>query len=324
MHTWIVANLALLLGLIAWLARRAWPPTEAVRLRNAFLVDPGLPRDFDWRPETRPPGYFVERGSRDPFFSGVVEAIGLPLESDDWTKALRIAIHLVENAQDKGPIRADPHTSYRRIRAGYGYCADFVKVFIALAHAAGLEVRQWGFSFDGFGGHGHTLVDVYDRARSRWLMLDVYNNFHVVDVASGEPLGALEYREALLGLRGRAVMERNGPGRLGFEHAPIAVEYYRRGLDEWYLLWGNAVLSHYGHPMVRLAGRFSRPLADIVASAVGVLPRMRVYVTEGNVAKLRRMQALRARLVVAAGVGMLLFGALLVQILIIGRTRMGA
>jgi hypothetical protein len=30
----------------------------------------------------------------------------------------------------------------------------FVKVYLALAHAAGITARQWAFSFDGFGGHG--------------------------------------------------------------------------------------------------------------------------------------------------------------------------
>ena len=77
---------------------------------------------------------------------------------DDWKAALALANHLVEHAGDRGAVQDDPLTTYRKIRQGYGYCADFVKVYLALAHAGGLSARQWAFSFDEFGGHGHTVV----------------------------------------------------------------------------------------------------------------------------------------------------------------------
>ena len=54
-----------------------------------------------------------------------------------------------------------------------------------LAGAAGLTAREWGFSFDGFGGHGHALVEVYDRGLSKWVFLDVYNNIQALDAATG-------------------------------------------------------------------------------------------------------------------------------------------
>jgi len=310
----IVANVALLAVLAGWLARRATPATEAVRLRNAFLVEPGSAADFDWPPDRPPRGYLREKRAPDPKFVAIVDELAVNAVSDDWTRALRLASHLVRNAKDKGPIRADLHTTYRLIGEGYGYCADFVRVFIALAHAARLGVRQWGFTFDGFGGHGHTIVEVYDRQRRKWLMLDVYNNFHAVDSATAEPLGALEYRAALLGERGPATMHPNGPGRPGFVHAEKAVDYYRRGIDQWYLVWGNAVYTYHEQPLVRVAGRLSRAFADFAANTLGVLPRMRVYATDRNADPIRRIGELRRKLTFAAALAGALAVVLAIQI----------
>ena len=235
-----------------WWARR---PTEAVRLRNALRLQPSRDEDFTWTPPYFPPGFAVERRVPSADFRDIVASLALDSVPGDWNRALAIAGHLTERAEDKGPVRADPLTTYHAIRNGHGYCADFVKVFLVLAHTAGLVSRQWAFSFDGFGGHGHTIVEVFDRARGHWLLLDVFNNFHVVDAASDEPLGALQFRDALLGRRGGALMRRNGPGRLGYIHEHKAVDYYRRGIDQWYLMWGNAALSAYSNPVVRATAK---------------------------------------------------------------------
>ena len=248
-------------------------------------------------------------------FRDIVASLAFDSIPGDWDKALAIAGHLTERAEDKGPVRADPLTTYRAIRNGYGYCADFVKVFLVLANAAGLVARQWAFSFDGFGGHGHTIVEVFDHERGRWLLLDVFNNFHVVDAASHEPLGALEYRDALLGRRGAALMRPNGPGRPGYIHEHKAIDYYRRGIDQWYLTWGNAVDSYYAHPAVRWAGRFSRSLAHLAANVVGAQPHIRIYATPANAEWVGRMFALRRRLQWMFFVGLMLFAALVVQLI---------
>ena len=304
--------LAALLALVLWWARR---PTEAVRLRNALRLQPSRDEDFTWTPPHFPPGFAVERRAPSAEFRGIVASLALESAPGDWNKALAIAGHLTERAEDKGPVRADPLTTYHAIRNGYGYCADFVKVFLVLAHAAGLVARQWAFSFDGFGGHGHTVVEVFDHGRGRWLLLDVFNNFHVVDAASDEPLGALEYRDALLGRRGAALMRRNGPGRPGYIHEHKAVDYYRRGVDQWYLIWGNAVDSYYAHPAVRWAGRFSRSLAHLAANLVGAQPHIRIYATPANAERVGRMFALRRRLQWTFFVGLMLLIALVVQLI---------
>lgn len=303
--------LALLGGYVVWLAH---PATEAVRLRNALLLQPSRPGDFSWIPPAFPEDYVREWRPASPEFCDVVSGLGVDAVTSDWGKALALSGHLTERAESKGPVQADLVTTYRRIRDGYGYCADFVKVFLALAHASGLDVRQWAFSFDGFGGHGHTVVEVFDRQRERWLLLDVFNNFYVVDEANGEPLGALEYRDALQRGHVRTALRRSGPGRPGFVHEHKAVEYYRRGLDQWYLVWSNAVFSYYAHPAVKLAGKVSRRLAHLVANVVGVQPRIRVYVTPANGEQVRHMLALRRRLIALAFLFALLLTTLLLQL----------
>lgn len=303
--------LVVLALIVAWWARR---PTEAVRLRNALRLERSSARDFDWRPPDYPAGFALERRAPSADFRRIVDSLGIAAIATDWDKALALAGHLTEHAADKGPIRADLAATYRAIRDGRGYCADFVKVYLALAQAAGLPVRRWAFSFDGFGGHGHTVVEVFDRQRARWLLLDIYNNFHAVDAGSGEPLGALEYREALLGQRGEARMRRSGPGRPGFVHEHKALEYYRRGVDQWYLMWGNAVYSYDAHPLVRWAGRVSPTLADVAANLVGAHPSIRIYPTSHNGDALRRMFALRRRLRWAGMAAIVLLVALVLQL----------
>src|SRR5437870_908320 len=220
----VAANLIALGGLIAFCAWRARPVTEVVRWRNALLLERSRSGDFTWIPPHFPADFKVERMRPYAEFREIVDSLGIGPVRSDWDNALTLAAHLVERAEDEGAIQADLITTYRAIRSGGGYCADFVKVYLGLAHASGLAARQWAFSFDGFGGHGHTVVEIFDRQRGKWLLLDVLNNFHTMDAGTGEPLSALEYRDALLGARGQAVMRANGPGRLGFIHEHKAIE----------------------------------------------------------------------------------------------------
>ena len=91
-------------------------------------------------------------------------------------------------------------------------------------------------------------------------------------------------------------MRRNGPGQLGFIHEHKAVDYYRRGIDQWYLVWGNAVYSYYSHPVVRWSGRISHWLAHLAANIVGAQPHIRIYATPANAEWVKRMFALRRHL----------------------------
>jgi hypothetical protein len=273
------AAIVLVLGL---LLREAWPPNRGVRLRNALLLDGSRPEDFAWKPPAIPPDFRLESHPAPPLFEKAVAELGARDVADAWERALLLAGHLSVHARDLGAIQSDLHTTYRRIMNGYGYCADFCRVYLGLASAAGLLARQWSFSFDGFGGHGHVVVEVFDPQRGKWLFLDVYNNFHAVDANSGEVLDALEFRDYVLGTRANVEWRANGAGRMGFKTQEGALRYYRRGVGEWYLWWGNDVFSVESRAPVRLLSRLSGPLGQAAATLTGAMPRIRALVTEEN------------------------------------------
>lgn len=295
---WCLVNLAVVAALGLHLMTLAQPSTEAVRLRNALVIDPEPVSRAGWAPGQSPAGFRVETLPPDPRFVAVAHAIGAD-QGPDFSRMLAIAGHLTEKAKEAGPIQADNWNTYKHIREGTGYCADFIQTFMALAHAAGLSAREWGFSFDGFGGWGHAVVEVYDRQRGHWVFLDVFNNFHVVDRASGDPLDVERWRQAIKrgGKDVRVVL--NGPGRFGWADGEQGMwDYYRQGVDGWYLWMGNAVETYDRHPLVSLAGQFSRALEQMTAILVGVHPHIRVLESGHNRADLERMRRLRSQLLV--------------------------
>jgi hypothetical protein len=309
---------AVLLGAAAFgLTRHVAKTSDAVRVRNALLLRRTRPGDFDWTPARVPADFRVATEPPAAWIVRVLDTIGVPEQPGAWEKALRIAGHLSERVQDKGRIRADLPTTYERIRAGYGYCADFARVFLAFAHAAGLFARQWAFSFDGFGGHGHVFVEVYDPQRRQWIFLDVYNNFHVVDPATQRPLSALELRALLTAGNRMPQLVRNGPGR-HYPRQDRFAEYYCRGLQEWYLWWGNAAFPDDERRHSPIAGTRLRTAHHALLALAGFAPRIRVYETRENLAQVARLGGLRRRIVGAVLLCAALSVTLLVQLYGIG------
>jgi hypothetical protein len=310
----LTVNLVLIGAVVAYLVSRAYPLTELVRVRNAMLLARTRPGDFDWTPENAPPDFRFERRQPSPEFVEVVHALGVDRLDDDWQKALALAGHLTEVSRGAGPIQSDLATTYGRIREGGGYCADFVRVFLALAYTADVVARQWAFSFDGFGGHGHTFIEAYDRRLSKWLFLDVYNNFHAVNPVSGAAMSAFEFRVALEGPVGTFDLRPNGPGPPGFRYPERALEYYRRGLGQWYLLWGNAVFSGDANPIVRAAFRISGGLGRLVTTFIGAQPLIRVLPTAENGVMVASLAGLRRRVCAATVALLALLVGLVVQL----------
>jgi hypothetical protein len=134
----------------------------------------------------------------------------------------------------------------------------------------------------------------------------VYNNVHAIDVKSGEPLSAMEFRDFVLGRREAPVIRRNGPSRLGYAIERKLVDYYRRGANEWYLWWGNSVYSYEAHPAVQVADRLSYTLSQLTAIVVGVHPKIKVLATPQNTAQIQRMLRLRWTLLTITAVVVLL------------------
>lgn len=278
------------------------PSTEMVRLRNALILDP-TPAAHDWTPENPPNGFRVERSPPNAVFAGAVAEHNLAVPGDDWETALRIGRHLlrsVDKAGAGGPIQKDLVTTYRRIvDQGHGTCAGFVDAFTGLATAAGLFTRIWAFSFDGFGGHGHTFPEIWDRQAGKWRLLDVFGNY-VFHNGAGEPLSAMAFRNALLSGKTVDYVPLVRTARPYFVHEKVRDNYYSRGLHEWYLWWGNDVFDYDANRLVQAAGRLSRTTEQLTAIALKVFPPFRVLPGDGVSAKVSRMTDLERRLLLTA------------------------
>jgi hypothetical protein len=272
---------------------------EIVRYRNALIADADSAADFNWTPAAVPRDYFQERAS-------------IPLELTRWhgmppnrgdtlARALAIARALSMKPRAGGPIRRSTIETLAEIDStGGGYCADYVTVFSALSYANGLTNRIWGFSFDGFGGHGHIFNEIWDAESQKWSMIDVFHGFYPLDQESGESLSALEFRRRLLVNPTSIRWQRLNDNAFAFKDDLEALTYYQRGAAQWYLWWGNAFLSYDQHPFVAAASHFGRLPERIAGVLTTTLPRLRILVTDQNRAAIVRLFWLKYTLLIIA------------------------
>jgi teichuronic acid biosynthesis glycosyltransferase TuaC len=279
---------------------------ELVRMRNALLLTDQQHVNFNWTPANVPASFQWERGPVDPFFKEVAERLQLASLPDDWERALAISRHLLGSSAKRpdGAVMSDLRETYRRIVTdGDGYCGDFVDVFLAIAVAAGMPVRAWAFSFDGFGGHGHIWPEIWNRELARWQLVDIFSNAYFTG-ASDAPLSALELRQALLGDMEQVQRSRLHPSReFGMRIDQKAWDYYRRGLPEWYMWWGNNVFNYDRALLVRALGGISRSLEQMGGILQGVHPTIRILAEPGNQPQRERMALLRTHLFASALLG---------------------
>lgn len=308
LRRWRIGCLAALFALlccVAAIAPHLHNSAELVRLRNALLFD-AADIGAAWTPDTTPADFLHETAPPSAKFQARISALELQAMPSDWERALAIARHLLHARQGRvgQPIQSNLEHTYNVITdTGAGYCGDYADVFAALALAAGLDVRSWAFSFDGFGGRGHVFNEVWDRGAQRWMMIDAFHNYVFID-ASGQPVSALEFRAALQrdpGALRFVAIEPNA--RPVFVHEERARDFYLRGLDQWYLWWGNNVFSYDQALLVRAFGPLSRSLEQLGGIAQGVHPRIRVLATDSNRLQVQRMLHLQQRLWVAAWAG---------------------
>jgi hypothetical protein len=134
-------------------------------------------------------------------------------------------------------------------------------------------------------------------------MIDVFNNYYFVG-PDGAPLSALAFRKALESgandVRMQPVEPRSQPG---FRFPAKAWDYYRRGLPEWYMWWGNDVYTYDRAPLVQVLGNVSRSLEELGGIAEGVSPKVNVLRTEDNRVAFERMERLRIHLLLALVIG---------------------
>ena len=321
----LAAGTALVLvAVAAMLVWEARDPQEAVRLRDSLLALIGTPEDFAWTPATVPPTFLRNQGEVPEVLARAASEV--VTASDGWSRGLQIAMHLGNVSDREDPIQRPTADTYRiMFDEGGGYCADFTQVFVGLAIAAEVPVREWGLAFDGFGGDGHAVVEVFDERRGKWLMIDPFNSFYPADAATGEPLSMLEFRERLLSPRPLETTRivRISPKVSEFPVDEKLVEYFRRGIDQFYLWWGTNLFSYEQDPFVSRAARISRTAEQAVAILRGVHPSIVILPTGTNQELIRAERQERQRTLtylVALGILAVL---LVVQLLLLlpGRRR---
>ncbi|WP_332671488.1 transglutaminase domain-containing protein [Aromatoleum sp.] len=272
---------------------------ELVRMRNALLLE-AEPAVYEWSPAAAPEAFDLDDATPNPLYAEAVREHSLRVEGDDWASALAIGRHLLASGKrNGGAIQSDLDDTYRRITTrGEGYCGDFADVFTGLANVAGVFSRPWAFSFDGFGGHGHIFNEIWDSGRSRWVAIDVFNNMYFTG-ENGEPLSAIELRTALAGDTPLRLVRIEPSAPPGYQYEDKAIAYYRRGLPEWYMWWGNNVFEYDQSPIVRTLGDAHRALEQLGGVAAGVHPAVRILETPDNEAQRESIYWLRLRLLAA-------------------------
>jgi hypothetical protein len=293
----------LIIGLSASLVPNFKDSAEVVRMRNALLLD-RQPADPAWTPDRRPPSFAVDSGNASAHYTEIVRQHSLVVPGDDWATALAIGRHLLSGGRrHASAIQSDLDRTYERItRNGEGYCGDYADVFTGLAHAAGLSTRPWAFSFDGFGGRGHIFNEVWDRGSQRWIAIDVFNNMYFAG-PDGRPLAAMDLRAALTSGSPLQTARIRADVRDGFPVEGRAVEYYRRGVNEWYMWWGTNVFEYDATPLVQAFGRVHRAAEQLGGIAAGVHPRVRILEAPANEAQRRAISGLQLRLLGIVALG---------------------
>jgi Transglutaminase-like superfamily len=293
--------------------------TEITRYRNAFLAEAGSEMDFNWTPSSLPVDYLQERA---PIPEELSHWHGLARTGETLSRALAIARALSVKPRLGDPIQRPTVITLATIEtAGTGYCVDYTKVFSALAYISGIPVREWAFSFDGFGGNGHVFNEVWDAENQRWLMIDVFHGFYPRDAKSGTPLSALEFRRRLLSAPASIRWERLTPFHFAFKNEAEALNYYQRGAAEWYLWWGNNSLGYDQQPVVAWVSQFGHLPEQIAAMAIGILPKFKVLLTEQNRAAFQDLMRLKYVLLTAAALEIVLTFALMWHLLRLRKDR---
>jgi len=301
---------------LAYLGLQVDSSQDLVLLRNAVIAEVEPEGAHEWTPDSIPSDYLAEAlPTPEPLARFAKEASGGTTPVDDFETAVSLARALSQNRKrDRGPIQDDTVTALERITVdGAGYCADYTQVYGALGRAAGLSVREWGMSFDGYGGDGHAFNEVWDRTRGKWLFIDSFNSFFVTD-SDGQPLSATEFRRALLdGTTSQLQVVLINPAKFGFKSPARAIEYYRRGAPRFFLVWGNNVLTYDASPAVKAFSGVSRSAEQVVGIVLGLQPKLVISRDFADPEGVRELLRLRVVMIVfllasvVAGVALLLY-----------------
>ena len=274
---------------------------DAVRIRNAMVAELGAPAQTDWTPSAIPPDYNWENLPAPTFFTTIAEEVVPPeaRQGSVLAKAVRLARHLRLTSHHGEPIQANTRETYEKIVSGQGgYCSDYTQAFNALALAAGLKVREWGFTWEDM-ANGHAFNEVWEPDLEKWIFIDAFMSFYVVDAATGQPMSALEFRASLLGESGagEAQVVPIVAERFGFKSPQKALDWYRRGVPQMFLLLGNNVFSYDANLVIRMTESLPRSVEMLVAILLGEHPRFLLVPPASDLEVKDKVEQLRLQLV---------------------------
>ncbi len=304
-RVWIAALLVLWSATAAWTLTFLADPQKLVQVRNGLVATSAPESEFRWVPDNRPAEFRQEAGRIPPEIQAAVRAaLGDERTAPGtWDSALALARHLSAGTRViGGAIQSDTVSAYLAIRkSGGGYCADYTQVMNGLAYAAGIDIREWGMSFGNFSGDGHAFSEVYDPERGKWVFLDPFYSFYVLDASSGEPLSVLEFAAALRGGAGAEALAVQvvDPEAFSFPGARAALEYYRRGADRVFLGMANDVFTYDADPVVSWASRFGRKAEQAPGLLFGAAPGILILETDTNGDAIRALRLSTASFVLA-------------------------
>jgi hypothetical protein len=324
----LAINFALLLGIAWWFSSLAFPSDirtskEAVRLRNSLIAQVGTAADFDWTPDNIPADFKQESGPVPTVLrTAADEVIGTHSEYTSFQRATMLAHQLKIAEPHNGPLSESTVLAYADIvERGGGWCSDYSQVMQGLAYASHIPIREWGMSFDGFSGDGHAFTEIWSAELRHWMFIDSFYSFYVKSKKTGEPLSVLEFQ---------TLLRQPGPldievvpisNRFGFKSAEMMEDYYRRGSDQFYLWWGNNVLTYDANPVIALLQGHSISIAQMAGILLGLQPAIRIVPTPTNHVWIDRLVQTRHKFWAALLLAVVSTIVLVVQVLSLVRRR---
>jgi hypothetical protein len=299
------------------LLRIAFDNDDAVRVRYALTADFGSSFDVTAAPGASPNAFVAETAPVPSIVADKIKSLDLDPPNDDFKKAMVLANHLASGpGTGKGELDTDIVSTYRAVLSDQlGDCTDYARLYAGLGYAAGLDVRIWTTSFDGFGSKGHVFSEVYTDEYG-WIFLDPINSFIVTDVERQKPLSVVDFRDRLLArgpIRSLAVTPISKE-RFAFASAEEAIDYYKPGAERFALRLSNAVFSYDRLFWVRWLRPRSKSLEQGLSILLNRYPRLLVLETAGNAHALDSLRSLKKKVI---GLLSLCFSSFAIAMLII-------
>ncbi|WP_114327610.1 hypothetical protein [Candidatus Colwellia aromaticivorans] len=291
----LTINVIAIIVILLWIALQANSASEMTRLRNALLFSVGTMDDFTWTPSQVPNDYRQEHTTVP---NGIVQfQLSTEQASSQWKTTLNTVDKLRKNTLFGRAIQSSTEQALALIvNEGRGYCADYTQVINALSYQNKVFAREWGMSFDGYGGWGHAFSEFYIEEWNKWVFVDVYNGFYVRKQGQTEPLSVLEFRQLLENSPNEIVVIRT-KGKFGFKHDQALLDYYSRGVDQFYLWWANDSLSYDEHLVIQWVAQFGRPVEQLTAIIIGAHPKIKALPLVTNELMRTKIYRLKIKLI---------------------------